>query len=169
MTKGVVGNMYPEKEIPDYSDEMLVAFCGINCRGCKERSKQRMNLGKSFKASLQELPLDLFKEVLPQFKSIDQVMTFIDFLPQLTVMQTCCTYTAEPCGDPNCEIRICVKNKGYRTCAECTDYKICSKLDFLKPHHETLISDLNLIKEHGFEQYVDEVIAKFRLDPVVIE
>jgi hypothetical protein len=125
-----------------------------------------MQLAKSFKASLQELPLDLFKEILPPFKNIDEVMRFLDFLPQLSGMQTCCTCAEKPCGDPDCEIRRCVKSKGYRTCAECSDYKFCSKLDFLKPHHTTLISDLELIKERGLDKYAAEVIAKYKLEPL---
>ena len=74
-----------------------------------------------------------------------------------------------PCGKPDCEIRICVKNKGLRTCAECIDYANCSKLDFLKPHHKTLISDLDLIKKKGIDHYVNEIVANFRLDPIIID
>ena len=153
-----------------FSDEELVAFCGINCKDCRSRSERRVQLAKLFKESLQELPLDLFKEIFPPFKNIDQVMEFLEFLPQTAVgMQTCCTATSAPCGDPTCKIRICVKNNGYRTCAECTEYRTCSKLDFLKPHHKTLLSDLDFIKEKGFDQYVDEIIAKYKLKPIIID
>ena len=151
-----------------FSDEALVAFCGINCKDCKARSARRLQLANLFKESLQELPLDLFKQILPPFKNVDQVMEFIDFLPQLGA-QTCCTSIKEPCGNPTCEIRVCVKTKGYRTCAECTEYRACSKLDFLKPHHATLLSDIDYIKNNGFNQYVDEVIAKYKLKPVIID
>jgi hypothetical protein len=96
-------------------------------------------------------------------------MDFLEFLPQLGQVQTCCTSEKNPCGNPTCEIRTCVRNKGFRTCAECTDYTTCSKLDFLKPHHETLISDLDLIKEKGLDYYVSEITAKFKLEPIVID
>jgi hypothetical protein len=145
-----------KQKVPAFSDEALVAFCGINCKDCKARSERRLQLAKLFKESLQELPLDLFKQILPPFKNVDQVMEFLEFLPQLG-------------GDPNCEIRICVKNNGYRTCAECTEYRTCSKLDFLKPHHATLLSDLDFIKKNGFDQYVDEIIAKYKLKPIIID
>ena len=151
-----------------FSDEELVAFCGINCKDCKTRSERRLELAKLFKESLQELPLDLFKEILPPFKNIDQVMQFLEFFPQLGT-QTCCTSTSEPCGNPTCEIRICIKNKGYRTCAECIEYRTCSKLDFLKPHHLTLMSDLDFIRKNGFDQYVAETIAKYKLKPLIID
>ena len=39
-----------------FSDEELVAFCGINCKDCKARSERRLQLAKLFKESLQELP-----------------------------------------------------------------------------------------------------------------
>ncbi len=151
-----------------FSNEELVAFCGINCKDCRTRSERRLQLAKMFKASLQELPLDLFKEILPPFKNIDQVMEFLEFFPQLSGTQTCCTSAKEPCGNPTCEIRTCVRNKGYRTCAECAEYRTCSKLDFLKPHHATLLSDLDFIEKNGFDQYVNEVVARYKAQPVII-
>ncbi|MEM2108568.1 MAG: DUF3795 domain-containing protein [Candidatus Bathyarchaeia archaeon] len=152
-----------------FSDAELVAYCGINCKDCTARSERRLQLAKLFKESLQELPLDIFREAFPAFKNIDQVMEFLEFLPQLGGMQTCCTSISEPCGDPNCEIRACIKNSGYRTCSECAAYGNCVRLDFLKPHHPTLLADLDFIKEKGFDQYVTEIVAKHKLKPIIIE
>jgi hypothetical protein len=95
-------------------------------------------------------------------------MEFLSFLPQLYGTKTCCTSTKEPCGNPTCEIRICAKKSGYRTCAECTVYRTCSKLDFLKPHHASLLSDLDFIKKKGFDNYVEEIVAKYKLKPITI-
>ena len=156
-------------KVVEFSDEDLVAYCGINCKECKTSSKRRVELAKLFKESLEELPLELFSQIFPPFKNISQVMDFLEFLPQLGLMQTCCTSKVEPCGKPDCEIRVCVRNKGLRTCAECEDYRTCSKLDFLKPHHKTLVSDLDLIREKGLDHYVNEVVAKYRLEPIVID
>lgn len=152
-----------------YSDQELVAHCGVNCKDCKAHSKRLIELATLLKQSLQELPLELFRENLPPFKNINQVIDFLEFLPQMGQAQTSCTSEKTPCGNLNCEIRICVKNNRFRTCAECEEYPTCSKLDFLKPHHETLISDLDLIHKHGFEFYVNEIVAKFKLEPLVIE
>ncbi len=149
-----------------FSDAELVAYCGVNCKDCMARSRRRLELAQMFKASLQELPLDLFKQILPPFRNVDTVVEFLDFLPQLTGTQTCCTSAEQPCGNPQCEIRICVKGKGFRTCAECTDYRTCQKLDFLKPHHATLLSDLDLIKKKGFDNYVDKKVGKYKLKPI---
>jgi hypothetical protein len=77
------GERSAKQKAPLFSDEELVAFCGINCKDCKARSEQRLQLAKLFKESLQELPLDLFKQILPPFKNVDQVMEFLEFLPQL--------------------------------------------------------------------------------------
>ena len=151
-----------------FSDEEMVSFCGINCKGCRARSERLLQIAKLFKESLQELPLDFFKQILPPFKNIDQVMDFLNFLPQLYGTQTCCTSTKEPCGNPTCEIRICAKKGGYRTCAECAVYRTCSKLDFLKPGHATLLSDLDFIKEKSFGKYVEEIVAKYELKPITV-
>jgi hypothetical protein len=68
-----------KQKAPVFSDEALVAFCGINCKACKTRSERRIQLAKLFKEALQELPLDLFKEIFPPFKNIDQVMECLSF------------------------------------------------------------------------------------------
>ncbi len=158
-----------EKQGKIYSDEDLVAYCGINCKDCRERGFRRSKLGQEFKKALEELPLDVFKQLMPGFEDIDKVMKFLDTFGNFTAMQTCCTCKDHPCGDPQCQIRTCVKKKGYRTCAECSDYQSCSKLDFLKPHHETLISDLDYIKENGFNNYSKEIVGKFKLQPISID
>ncbi|WP_287585332.1 DUF3795 domain-containing protein [Candidatus Borrarchaeum sp.] len=153
-----------------YSNEDLVAYCGINCKECKAKAKRRGNLANLLKEALKELPLELFREVFPPFKPINEVMEFLEFLPMMSNMQTCCTSTEHPCGDPDCKIRVCIQEKNIRTCAECEeDYKTCVKLDFLKPGHKTLIEDLDFIKEKGFDAYVEDVIKKYKMDPVTVE
>lgn len=152
----------------DYTDEQLIAYCGINCKECKARSHRRIVLATKFKESLQELPLDLFSQIFPPFKNIQVVMDFLDTFAQFSY-QTCCTDAAKPCGDPGCAIRSCVQQNGFRTCAECDRYQSCEKLDFLKPHHPTLISDLDAIHDHGLNYHATEVIGKFKLDRIDIE
>jgi hypothetical protein len=154
------------KQPKSHSDKELVAYCGINCKECKARAKRRGDLAALLKDTLQELPLELFREVFPPFKPIREVMAFLEFLPQMSAMQTCCTSKENPCGDPDCEIRICVKEKDVRTCAECGEYVTCAKLDFLKPGHKTLIADLDFIKEKGFDNYVKEVIRNYKIEPI---
>jgi hypothetical protein len=168
MAKKQTAKQKGEQNLPlGYSDAELVGFCGINCKTCRAKGQQRQKLAGKLKESLQELPLDLFSQILPPFKNIKQVMEFLDFLPHMGG-QTCCTAETSPCGDPSCGIRNCVKKKGFKTCAECTGYPTCAKLDFLKPFHASLITDLGLIKEKGLDQYVDDVISKSKLDPITI-
>ena len=153
-----------------YSNEDLVAYCGINCKECRAKAKRRGKLANLLADALKELPLELFREVFPPFKPINEVMEFLEFLPQMSAMQTCCTSTEHPCGDPDCKIRVCVQEKNIRTCAECDeDYSSCIKLDFLKPGHKTLIEDLDFIKEKGFDSYVADVIKKYKMDSVTVE
>ncbi|MHA1146069.1 MAG: hypothetical protein ACTSRW_15125 [Candidatus Helarchaeota archaeon] len=64
---------------------------------------------------------------------------------------------------------MCVKEKGIRTCAECEEFTSCKKLDFLKPIHPNLMKDLDMINDKGFDAFVSEVVAKFKLDPLVID
>ncbi|HME51457.1 MAG TPA: DUF3795 domain-containing protein [Candidatus Lokiarchaeia archaeon] len=158
----------PSAPESNYSDAQLVAYCGINCKECKMHTRRRVELGTKFMEALQELPLEIFSQILPPFKNIQVVMDFLESLPQIG-SQTCCTDEKLPCGNPACEIRACVKDQGFRTCGECTGYRTCSKLNFLKPHHPTLMFDLQLIEEKGLEHYVNEVVSKFQLNQIIIE
>lgn len=158
----------PSAPALDYSDEQLVAYCGINCKECKARSRRRVELGVKFKESLEELPLEIFSQILLPFKNIQVVMDFLESLPQIG-SQTCCTDKEMPCGNPACEIRACSQEQGFRTCAECAEHSTCSKLDFLKPHHPTLMSDLQLIEEKNLDYYINEVVGKFQLNRIIIE
>ena len=152
-----------------YTSEDLVAYCGINCKECRMINNQRVKLAIKFKESLDELPLEMFKKQIPQYKNVDEVLEFLTFFKLMGGSQTCCTDNKEPCGNPMCQIRICVKEKGIRTCAECKDYKTCSKLDFLKPTHKTLIEDLDIIKIKGLDYYIEEKVKKFELKPLIID
>jgi len=152
----------------NFSDEELLAYCGINCKECKLISNRRMNLAKLFKESLEELPLDSFKKMVPIFKDVDTVLGFLKGFSEFMTYQTCCTASGFPCGKPDCEIRTCVKEKGMRTCVDCGEYKSCTKLNFLKPHHKTLIQDLDEIKEKGIEKYTEEKIKPLKLEPITI-
>jgi len=109
------------EQLKPHSDEDLVAYCGINCKECRARAKRLGELATLLKEALQELPLELFREVFPPFRPINEVMGFLEFLPQMSTLQTCCTSKEHPFGDPNCKIRICVSEKGARTCAECDE------------------------------------------------
>lgn len=51
-----------------------------------------------------------------------------------------------------CDALKCVKSKGYDGCWECSGYKNCEKLDFVKrAYGETIERNFNLIKEKGIE------------------
>ena len=157
----------PEIET-NFSNKELLAYCGINCKECKLISNRRMILAKLFKESLEELPLDVFKKMVPIFKDVDTVLAFLKDFSEFMTYQTCCTASGFPCGKPDCEIRICVKEKGMRTCVDCGEYKNCTKLNFLKPHHKTLLQDLDEIKDKGIDKYVEEKIKPFKLEPIAI-
>jgi hypothetical protein len=39
-------------------------------------------------------------------------------------------------GLPFCKIRNCCQKKGFDGCWECTEFEVCTKLDFLQPVHD---------------------------------
>ena len=114
------------------------------------------------------MPLEVFSQILPPFKNVNVVMEFLNTFDSFSP-QTCCTDEKMPCGEPTCGIRACVQEQGFRTCGECAGYADCAKLDFLKPHHPSLLADLQAISEQGLDHYITEVVSKFQLDRIIIE
>lgn len=120
------------KKNQKYFDEELIAPCGNNCKNCILRSERRVKLAKLFKESLEELPLDLFEKIMPIFKDIKKVMAFLEDFSIMYPTQICTVSKENPCGNPSCWIRLCVQEKGFRTCSECGRNVSCSKLGILK-------------------------------------
>jgi hypothetical protein len=65
--------------IEKYSPKELVTYCGIKCLSCIMLNDRRVKLANLFKKSLEELPLEIFKKQITQFKKVDEVISFISF------------------------------------------------------------------------------------------
>jgi len=63
-------------------------------------------------------------------------------------------------GDPNCKMRLCAKQKGYRTCAECAEAETCEKLASLRKGYKGLIKALQNIRQNGIQKYAEEMQRK---------
>ena len=62
-------------------------------------------------------------------------------------------------GDPNCKVRLCTRQKGYRTCTECAEAKSCEKLN---PYRKYFEPALKSIEENGIIGYAKEMQRKVR-------
>jgi len=111
--------------------EKLIACCGIDCATCDARTATLTN-----DDVLREKTAKTWAE---QFS-----------IPSLPVEMINCTGCREEgvkfshCGE--CEIRNCVKAKGYQTCADCEELDTCAIVGAIFQHAPELKDNLKSLK-----------------------
>ena len=129
--------------------EMLVAYCGIYCDLCSERT----SIPERAKALMESLKKAAYEDWGP-----DVLAGFTEFwnlLNNLTVIEDdkCCR--SGKCGSPWCSIRKCAKEKGIYTCPECQNYP-CAKIEILGKSRPMLVHDGERVKEIGLDAWIIE-------------
>lgn len=138
----------------------LVGYCGLYCNACGIRQGKI----KSAVGNLRDIIAAYgFDKIMPELSkwepSFEHYNQFSQVMDGLVNMFGGCPGCVQGGGDPNCKIRSCVKQKGYRTCAECGEAEACEKL---APYREGygLTPALQSIKQKGIEEYAEEMQRK---------
>lgn len=136
----------------------LVGYCGLYCGACgiyqgafKERVEQLRSIIKRY--GFDKIMPELAKWE-PAFKHYKE---FEDVLEGLVKMFGSCPGCLEDGGDPDCKVRACAKQKGYNTCAECSEAFTCEKL---KPYLNQEM--LERIREIGVASWAEEMSKKVK-------
>ena len=138
----------------------LVGYCSLYCNACGIRQGKI----KSAVGNLRDIIAAYgFDKIMPELSkwepSFEHYNQFSQVMDGLVNMFGGCPGCFQGGGDPNCKIRSCVKQKGYRTCAECSEAETCEKL---APYREGygLTPALQSIKQKGIEKYAEEMQRK---------
>jgi len=153
----------------------LIAPCGIYCGACdsfleksKYHAKELHRIIKGFNiADVSTFSMGIEQERMEDFLNILEQMSQADKCPGCL----------KGGGNPECPIKVCAKNTGYLTCAEC-DKMPCQpgeqnsegeSMDapfFLgmitKRYDNWNIENLKRIREVGYRQFVDEMQEKVK-------
>ena len=107
----------------------LVGHCGLHCNACGIRQgkiKKAVNdLHKIIAAYGFDKAMPKLANWEPSFKHYNE---FSQVMNGLVKMFGYCPGCLQGGGDPNCKVRSCAKQKGYRTCAECDESETCEPL-----------------------------------------
>lgn len=76
---------------------------------------------------------------------------FWNLLKNMSEEWTCVSYQAGS-GNPECEIRICEKEKGVETCNLCDNYP-CEKLSDFLTCYQMLKGDNILLRDNGIAEW----------------
>jgi len=138
----------------------LVGYCGLYCNACGIRQGKIKTAVGNLRDIIAAYGFDKLMPELskwePSFKHYNEFNQVMDGLVKLFGD---CLGCLEGGGDPNCKVRLCVKEKGYRTCAECSEVETC---ETLAPYREGygLSTALQNIRQNGIGRYAEEMQRK---------
>jgi hypothetical protein len=134
----------------------LPGYCGLYCGDCiryKSRASElATNLLKEFENTQFAEYAKAKTSQIPDFQHYETMVNLLTHISRLHC-EVPCGLGGDGCMD-SCPIIECVKGKSLEGCWECSEYKGCEKLDFLKPFHgETPLHNLGMIKKFGIEAW----------------
>jgi hypothetical protein len=134
----------------------LTCYCGLYCGDCIR-----------FRSRASELAADLLKELentrFAEYARVkrSQISDFRDYKTMVTLLahisrlrcEAPCRSGGDGCMD-SCPIIACVKGKSFEGCWECSEYKACEKIAFLKSFHgDTPLHNLSMIRKFGIDSW----------------
>jgi hypothetical protein len=136
-------------------DERLefVTYCGLCCELCAERGRIP---GRA--AALQEAMAEegwpFWGHTVPGFTG------FWEFLEGLHASGGCSGCRGGG-GYPQCQIRLCARERGLELCSECFDFP-CDHVEALGARYPTLIADNRRLRAVGLERWLNEQEERVR-------
>jgi hypothetical protein len=128
-------------QIEDYSIvKDQVAPCGLRCGECNLGNGTVAETAINLRKYIQTYDLPSWADQLPggvdiDFKQFDNNLIWVG-----TYLK--CPGCLRGGGSPECPIRLCSKEKGFSSCAQCDELKACIKFNWLGEKGEMLKSKL---------------------------
>lgn len=146
---GIPKGKGPNTRALDVKPVELAAYCGLYCGACDIYQKR---IGQSGKELKKVLDAYRFNEIATQVPGLEDYETFYKVLNTIVTFFGQCPGCLKGGGPPQCNIRNCCKEKGYKTCAECSSVP-CEKLKPQLDSYPQLGDDLQEIKKAGLEKW----------------
>ncbi|MCJ7718772.1 DUF3795 domain-containing protein [Candidatus Bathyarchaeota archaeon] len=158
------------------SEKKLIGACGLYCRLCPEYEDFRMGFAESAERlrclitemiSVNAWPWDV-NDPNSKFFNFDEFMKGLKWLSSQKALCKGCgcdvvssTSKLLPGQNPDCKIKKCCFERGFRFCYECPDFA-CGKLIKLEEHYPSCLRNLKRMKDAGIERWLEEQRAKVR-------
>jgi len=125
----------------------LVTYCGLYCELCAERTRIPRT-AQALKAAMTEEGWPSWGPSMPGF---NEFWTFLDGLGSGEGCPGC----RAGGGYPECQIRVCARERGLELCARCPDLP-CEHIEALAATYPILIADNRRIQAVGLAQWLLE-------------
>lgn len=117
-----------------------VAPCGLRCGECDMGNGTVSGTAQNMVDFIQRYEVDQWAGQFPGGNEIDFDRLNKNLLVLVNIMK--CPGCLNGGGNPECPIRLCSKDKGFTSCAQCSDLKGCTKFAFLGEKGEWLKNKL---------------------------
>ena len=139
----------------------LVGYCGLYCNACGIRQEKIKTAANNLRDTIAHYGFDKIMPELAKWEpSLKHYNEFNQVVDGLVKMFGDCPGCLQSGGDPNCKVRSCVKQKGYRTCAECSESETCESLAPYRKGYKGLTQALQTIRQDGIKRYAKETQKK---------
>ncbi|UCE15870.1 MAG: DUF3795 domain-containing protein [Candidatus Bathyarchaeota archaeon] len=139
----------------------FVGYCGLYCNACGIRQEKIKASVNSLREIIAAYGFDKLMPELAEWEpSFKHYSEFNQVMNGLVKLFGDCPGCLQGGGDPNCKVRSCAKEKGYRTCAECNETETCENLAPYLKGYKGLTMALQSIREDGVEKYAEEMQKK---------
>jgi len=139
----------------------FVGYCGLYCNACGIRQEKIKTAVNNLRSIIATYGFDKILPELanwePSFKHYEEFNRVMDGLVK---MFGDCPGCLQGGGDPDCKVRACAKQRGYRTCAECNEAETCEKLTPYRKGYKGLAPALQSVKQNGIGRYAEEMQKK---------
>ena len=138
------------------NDKEFTAYCGLYCGDCIPFNQQLFDTAEKLKEQLDEVKFEPYAKLKSKTNEVfSDYDVFKKVLAELIKLR-CAKNCVNGGRIANCEIKKCVRKKGFQGCWQC-DFESCSLLDVLTDcHGDTAKHNLRLIKELGVDNWADK-------------
>jgi hypothetical protein len=135
--------------MPESGD--LTSYCGLYCHGCglnqgkvTEQVEGLQRILTTYKVKGQK---DTLSKEEPAFKHYDK---FEKVLEAIKGVFGSCPGCRNGGGIPDCEVKSCASDRGYKTCLDCIRMESCSELK----SRPWALPALRQIRDEGYESWL---------------
>lgn len=159
-------------------EKKLIGVCGLYCRLCPEYEDFQMGFAEAAERLryliTQLTQVDAWPWNINNPESKEKIFNYAEFMKGLQWLSeqkaSCkgCDFEVAPSSslllpgrNPECKIRNCCFERGFRFCYECPEFA-CGKLLKLKEHYPCCLRNLKRMKDVGIGRWLEEQQAKMR-------
>jgi hypothetical protein len=134
----------------------FTALCGLYCLDCIPANAEFFAVVKRLNEMLADLQFEQYASLKARGNAVfNDYGTFLQVMQAIAGLECVAPCTEGGCK-PSCDIRNCVTGRGLAGCWDCETSSDCGLLRPLKAAHPNLSRHLELIKEHGPEDWIEK-------------